>query len=87
MHVQNISEIVATVCGVFLGLFALLKYFVSQNEKTVTSFLTYIETKNGNMERLGKTYTEQIQKSNDVSLKVASELARFSTVMEITLKK
>lgn len=71
----------------FLGLFALLKYFVSQNEKTVTSFLTYIETKNGNMERLGKTYTEQIQKSNDVSLKVASELARFSTVMEITLKK
>jgi len=39
-----------------------LKYIIDSNRRTIETFMTYIEKKNGNLERVTKEFTELIAK-------------------------
>lgn len=61
----NAEQLPTTVIGLvaFMFIVAMLAVFwvIRNNNKTITTFMTYIEKKNGNLERATKLFTETIE--------------------------
>lgn len=51
--------------GGFIGaMFGLIKYMTSENRKSQDTFLKYIETKNGHIERIANKFVESSDRNN-----------------------
>lgn len=55
---------IGLIAFVILTLGVAIKYMADQNTKTTVTFMTYIEKKNGIVERLGDKFIEQSDKAN-----------------------
>lgn len=63
--IPTAEQLPTTVIGLvaFMFIVAMLAVFwvIRNNNKTITTFMTYIEKKNGNLERATKLFTETIE--------------------------
>jgi len=62
--------------AIFGGFFALIKFLMTKQQKSTDSFLEYIRSKNGHMERIAKDFSDRIAKHDDTMTKMNAELAR-----------
>lgn len=58
------NTIIGLIAFILVCAGAAVKYMADQNTKTVTTFMDYIEKKNGIVERLGDKFMEQTDKAN-----------------------
>lgn len=56
------NTIIGLVAFVFAGLVSMMGMMLRWQNKATTSFLTYIQVKNGNLERATKTFVESMEK-------------------------
>lgn len=85
--IQIVSIIIGTGGSILGGIFALIKYilkhqvaqqkdFLQSQKEARDTFLTYIQKKNGNMERIAKDFS-------DASLKVTEALNKLTVEMAL----
>ena len=58
------------------GLFALIKFIISQNNKSQEKFLNHLEIKNGHLERVSEKFNETAKKFNDTIQKLEINLEK-----------
>ena len=74
--------VIGLIAAIFAGFFALIRYIMTKQEKITNSFLTYIETKNGNLERVADNFARTTEKHHDTIKQVAVELGKLSVIID-----
>jgi len=71
-------QTIILIGGVFTGFFGLVKFIMVKQQKLTDTFLTYIQVKNGNLERVAENFSKHVERSNQTMEKVAVQLEKNS---------
>lgn len=72
---------IGLIAAIFVGFFALIRYVMNKQGKTVDTFLDYIQQKNGHMERIATQFSEKVDAYHESMTKVAVELSKVTEAL------
>jgi len=74
---ENLNiQLIALLGGLIASMFGLVKYLTYKHDALAKTFLSYIQTKNGITERMGKDFSEAIERINKEHTEAMQEMLR-----------